>query len=97
MASESYYKNLVVDPEGDDRLFNTTQSDLINIIAPTSTGITNQQIADYISTILGGAGTDAEKAAAINAAAQQYKVSREQIAGATGWQILTGSHGLRAC
>ena len=48
---------------------------------------TNQQIADYVSAVLGGAGTDAEKAATINAAAQQYGVTREQLAAATGYGL----------
>ena len=31
------FGNIYIDPEGDGGLFNTTQSDLINIIAPTPT------------------------------------------------------------
>lgn len=48
---------------------------------------TNKEIADYVSAVLGGAGTDAEKAAVINAAAQQYDVTRERLAASTGYGL----------
>lgn len=48
---------------------------------------TNKEIADYVFAVLGGAGTDAEKAAAINAAADQFKVSRDRISSATGFNL----------
>ena len=47
--------------------------------------ITPDVIANYIANILGGSGSDAEKAATINAAARQYGVSREDINAATGY------------
>jgi hypothetical protein len=47
--------------------------------------ITPDVIADYIANILGGSGTDAEKAATINAAAEEFGVSREDINAATGY------------
>jgi len=53
----------------------------------STTALTNQQIADYVSAVLRGTGTDAEKAANINAAAAQTGVSREQIASATNYGL----------
>ena len=49
--------------------------------------VTDEDISNYINHILSGSGSDAEKAATINAAAAQYGVSRNRIASATGYGL----------
>lgn len=64
----------------------------------TSTSTANTQVAAkspvsaaevkaYVSNVLAGSGSDAQKAAAINQAAAANGVSREQIAAATGYSL----------
>jgi len=48
---------------------------------------TNEEIANYISSVLAGPGSDADKAATINAAAEAAGVSNERIAEATGYAL----------
>ena len=48
---------------------------------------TSQQINDFIASVLGNKKSQQEQAAEINAAANQYGVSRDQIAQATGYGL----------
>ena len=53
-----------------------------------ATSVSNQQINDYINSILQNPSlTDAQRASTINAAAEQYGVSRDQISNATGYGL----------
>ena len=49
--------------------------------------ISNEDVAAYVAMVLSGSGSDAEKAATINAAARDYGVSNRQIAEATGYSL----------
>ena len=53
-----------------------------------ATSVSNQEINDYINSILQNPSlTDAQRASTINAAAEQYGVSRDQISNATGYGL----------
>ena len=49
--------------------------------------ISNEDFAAYVAMVLSGSGSDAEKAATINAAARAYGISNRQIAEATGYSL----------
>ena len=49
--------------------------------------VSNEAIRDFVATVLAMDMSDADRAAMINMAAEQYGVSNSQIAAATGFSV----------